>query len=111
MRMLTDGDDHHIFGEQVHVFSPTRHAKMAFFRGSQSWIDLVGRHFFGFLVGKLNQTFVKHCGEDVDRISRLRWKAVVEEVGEIKVDNDIIEEGIMFKRGIVLVANGDSVTI
>merc|ERR1719318_100362 len=94
--VLAYRDDHHVLLKQVHILRPALHPHVPLLSWLQAGVLLVACHCTGLLRGGV-QALVEHGGEDVNCGPVLLVQEFVVEVGQVKVNDDVIEEGVMLE--------------
>ena len=97
MAVFADGKHHEILLEQIHVLSPPLDPGVLLLgRAQPRLLDLA---VLGLVGG--GEPLVEHRGEEVDGGPVLGPQHLVEEPGQVEVDDDIVEEGVVLQGAVV----------
>ena len=107
MTVVADGDDDYVLGEDIHVFCPSFHPHVSFLCRAEIGI-LLKTVRSQTLTRRLGEhPLVEHCGENVHARRFFVVPHVLVEVGQVEVDDDVIEEDFLLKSLVVLEGDGD----
>ena len=100
--VLADWDDDHVFREELHILGPTPHPHVSPLCCAQGLVLLETVWLQAFAGWLREHALVEHRGEDVHVGSILLVQLVLMEVGKVKVDDDVVEEGVVLQGLVVL---------